>query len=397
MIIRSILTGGASLVAFMAFATSPIESIVDSILAADPVLNARAAEYAAAWHDVKAENVLEDPEIAFDHFWSRPDVGCKMNIGISQSFDWPGQYRRRSKLAEATRTAGFSSLAADRADRASELRGAIAEIAYCRDALKLAQYADSLSLAAVNATAEAEKRGLVTKVDLSTMQLERLSVERALRQARNSLDESIVRFESMSGGVVSADMILDRIELPSSADLKPLEVYMEAYKFSPAMTARRERLNEAIAAAHVANGEQMPGFSLGYTYNREFGDNFHGITASMTLPIYSRRSKKAAAEERILAIEAENMAAERPLEPEIRRLHALASQLCEELNEYERRLDQCRLGELLTAQLEARIITEVEYLQQLTIETSLRADQLDIRYEYAVALLSLYAACGIRP
>ena len=40
------------------------------------------------------------PEVEFEHLWG-PDSNRKWNVGVAQSFDWPGVYRRRAKEAKA--------------------------------------------------------------------------------------------------------------------------------------------------------------------------------------------------------------------------------------------------------------------------------------------------------
>lgn len=394
MIFRSIAFAATMITAGIATA-SPVDTVVDSLLNTDPVLRARAAEYAAEWHESKAENTLDDPEVSFDHFWSSPSVGHKMNIGVSQSFDWPGLYGRRSRLADATRDAGAASLAVDRADRIAELLSVLTTIAYTRDALRQAEIADSLSHELLEATTEAESHGLVTKVDLGMVSLEHLSVHRALSEAHIAYEQALMNFETITGGCSLPEAVINSLELSAPEELQSLDTYLTAATAAPSVAARQARIQQAMANARVVSAERMPGFSLGYTYNREFGDNFHGITAGITLPVYSRRSRTAAASERILALEADDQAATRAIEPEIRSLHSIATRLCADLAEYDRQLDNNNLAALLHQQYDSGAITRMDYLRQLSIASTLQADRLATRYAYAETLIKLRTVTGL--
>ena len=43
------------------------------------------------------------------------------------------------------------------------------------------------------------------------------------------------------------------------------------------------------------NAERWPSLSLGYLFNNEMGEKFHGLSVSVTLPVYSRANQAKAA------------------------------------------------------------------------------------------------------
>lgn len=393
--IRAVITG-ITLTAFgMASADSTqIYELVDSMLSKDPSMEVILQRYRAEWLDVKAENRLEDPEISFDHFWSRPNVGQKMNIGISQSFDWPGLYRDRKTLAERTKTYGDHMAMAETRQREYEVMTALVDVIYRYNALQMMDHVDSLSNASVEAIAEAESKGLLTKVDLGTARLERLAIKRSHRQAHQAYNDAMSALESIVGHCACDAYWLKHAMLSEPGQLPDLSSCVAAASSAPVIQAAAARTSMAEAALKVARNERKPGFSLGYVYNREFGDNFHGVTAGITLPVYSRKSAVTAAQARIAESMSEADAGMRKVEPEIERLHGQLIQLREELAEYDRTLAESNLAGLLREQFESGLITKPEYYQQLTAEGALRADRYDTLYEYHSAMLQLISLCS---
>ena len=98
--IKTILT---PLILFSLFSTpSPLmadslDEMAKSIAENNGSYKSELAKAEADIMDEKVSNNLEDPEIAVSHAWGAEGIGNKFGVEISQSFDWPGVYRARSK------------------------------------------------------------------------------------------------------------------------------------------------------------------------------------------------------------------------------------------------------------------------------------------------------------
>ena len=96
------------------------DDILARIVASNPEIEAVNAENNAALEAVAAENNLADPEISGQHFWGQD--GNKFGIGISQTFDWPGLYKARSKKTKSVKVALSELYAATYLDKVMEVR-----------------------------------------------------------------------------------------------------------------------------------------------------------------------------------------------------------------------------------------------------------------------------------
>ena len=374
--------------------TDELDQLTDSLLDADPALKLKSAEYASTWLDARSENQLADPEFGFDHYWSRPNVGRKYTLQVSQSFDWPGLYGKRSRYASAVKLSGEASLMADRAERASELRALIIDYAYYRE-LSILTSIQARLYESIALTMEQEvDSGNVTQIDLNKARLEAMSAKRRQRQAEQGYQEALSSLVAANGGRALPLDRLNRIALPAPADLRPLAYYVEAAAQAPAIAAKRQQAAASAAGLSVAKAGRLPQFSLGYAYNNEFGDNFHGITGSVTLPVYSRRSQVAAAEERRQALTADLDAASAVVTADVEAAYRRAERLSSEIAQQEAVLGQNSIVPLLTEQLEAGVITALDSSREADFQLSYQAEQLETRYEFAQAHNALRTLAG---
>ena len=77
------------------------DAAIDSIVSNNRALAARRAALEGDRLSLAAENNLSDPEVEFEHQWGQGHIGNKWSVSVSQSFDWPGLYKRRTEVARS--------------------------------------------------------------------------------------------------------------------------------------------------------------------------------------------------------------------------------------------------------------------------------------------------------
>ena len=75
------------------------DAAIDSIVCNNRALAARRAALEGDRLSLAAENNLSDPDVEFEHQWGQGHIGNKWSVSVSQSFDWPGLYKRRTEVA----------------------------------------------------------------------------------------------------------------------------------------------------------------------------------------------------------------------------------------------------------------------------------------------------------
>ena len=144
---------------------------IDTIISNNSRLKALRANAEADYQsDLYEAKRLNDPEVEFEHLWG-PDDNKKWNIGVSQSFDWPGAYGKRIRTAESRRQAWTYRYAAEELSLRTSAKEAFAMGVYARRRLDLLQrvYENMDSLR--NYITTGYRDGQLTILDVKKIQL----------------------------------------------------------------------------------------------------------------------------------------------------------------------------------------------------------------------------------
>jgi len=265
-----------------------------------------AARRSAAESDrlsIKAENNLNDPEVEFEHQWGQDGVGNKWSVSVSQSFDWPGLYKRRNDLSKKSAEAFKQLYLADLIGL--KLRATQTMIDYvtaCRRldlAISVKENLDSIYATIV----KAYDHGEATILDLKKIRFERAEASSRCEDARQQLDGLRYELIAMNGG---KHIDLSAINSYPSYNLHDEDYYISiSRKKDPALLAANLQSAASGLAASVEKLKAYPGFSLGYIHNVEIGDHFNGLKVGLSLPFFSGRNRRSAALAKATATELE--------------------------------------------------------------------------------------------
>lgn len=267
------------------------QSVISTILDNNPDLLSRRELITAQKAEAADNNSLDNPEIEVSPLWGT--AGRKLEMSVSQAFDWPGAYAMRSKAADAGITAAELMAQSAAIDLRTDARLKLTELVYVRQQIDIQeQLQDNIHKMSL-AIDSGYRSGIMTLLDKKKIDLEAYKISAAIAELHSRLDALTAQIQALCPAqtldlsgitayppqqVLSAD---EYNRLVSTND--PL---MSAYFY----TAKSEELN-----ARAASRSRMPGFSLGYRFVRELGDNFHGFSVSMSLPFFRGRNAKAAA------------------------------------------------------------------------------------------------------
>lgn len=368
------------------------DDIVSRLAAANPEISALIKENNAVLESLKAENNLADPEIEGRSVWG--SEGNKMGIGISQSFDWPGLYRARSEKIGASKIA-LSELYAQRfLDISQEIRLlAIDFIAAKRNYsyfLSVKQNMDSLR----SKYAEAYSRGEVSVLDLNKVKIECLKVA-------SRAEESRLRSESVRAQIAAISTDRDALALLDSFKEYPVEKILSEAEYEalidrdPALAYFTAMADVAQKDVKIANMQALPSFSLGYEFEREIGNNFHGFSVSMSLPFFSKRHKKEAAISEKAAYEAKFLSAKISALSQMRDLRKQVRSLAERLQDFADILDGNNHLVLLDKALKGGEINLFTFIQEVNYFIDAQCDYEQLAYQYHSSLAKLNRLRGV--
>lgn len=368
---------------------SRYDAVVAEILSNNPTLSARKASLGAEKFDAKAESNLSDPEVEFEHQWGHGGVGNKWSISVSQSFDWPGVYRSRSKAADAKVRALSLLYDTEVTDMRLKARTTLNDYVAACEQLRLRKEISS-NLSTINeAITRAFDLGEATILDRRKIEFERLEAEEQTKSAQLLVDQLRQELIALNGGKY---IDLSEISTFPSATLASEDYYLDKYESEhPAIAAQQYLTESARQNLAAVSRSLFPGFSLGYIHNVELGDHFNGLRVGMSLPLFSVRHRRAAAAEQLASQLAENDRIMLEIHLNIVSDYARAHKLKSSLNDYDKLFPNQNDDylHLLRRAFDGGQMTLIIYLYELNYYSETRSRYIDLQSQFVNTMASL--------
>lgn len=348
----------------------------------------RERDNAEVW-TLKSENQLSDPEISFSHDWGMKQIGNKWSLGISQGFDWPGLYKARNEEARKLDNALSIKQKENIAETRLQVRLALLNYIGTLKQLKVDQELLEHFNMLIERYSRPDARGEMSIIDLNKLRVEQASASRKVSEDKAALNDAVSALELLNGGRHCHELIAGLTEYPEHKKLVESDYKAMAEHNNPE-TGYLSAMSE-VAARKVKNSslERMPGFSLGYIYSYELGDRFNGISVGLTLPIYSNKSKKAAAiiDQQSYETEAENTVRKNlaQISHNFRSLEIIE----DELSTLKPIMDDDNVMRLLDKAREGGEMNLLTYIQEVTYFVAAKQDYVTLEKEYHLILAKL--------
>ena len=359
---------------------------IDTIISNNSRLKALRANAEADYQsDLYEAKRLNDPEVEFEHLWG-PDDNKKWNIGVSQSFDWPGAYGKRIRTAESRRQAWTYRYAAEELSLRTSAKEAFAMGVYARRRLDLLQrvYENMDSLR--NYITTGYRDGQLTILDVKKIQLELYGLRARIADVSQESMQAGAELAALNdGNALDADFGAYPAE-----PMYDLSRYLEyASSANPDVTAAEATAKSARLEADAVAASRMPGFTVGYRHAFEEEQHFNGFAIGVSLPVYSRSRAVKAAKLRATASGFDAAEASASARSAVTAAYSVAEKRRNALSE----LNDVTLDEsyprLLLMAYKGGQINVITYLQELNYYLSAREARLDAEYQLRLALITL--------
>ncbi len=336
----------------------------------------------AAVAEAEAANMLEGPEVEFEHLWPQSAGHIKWSAGVSQAFDWPGAYQARRAESAAMRDVSAAVLRSVTYDKAFAIKQYIVDIINARQRLavyeSIAEDLDSLA----ELVSRAYELGDGTILDLRKARIAVLDNRRELAALRADLSslQSSLRAYGLDG---------EDVEQWTAYPPQPLVNPADDSRNYTELRALGAEYRAAGARARTAAMEAYPSFSVGYRHSYEEATHFNGFSVSMTLPSWgaSRRRKAAALEAEALAAEIDAKTIE--LTSRDASTYTLALELAADISDFRDLSGDDSYLTLLRRAFDGGELTVLTYLNEINAFRVARLSYLDLVYRYNLALTSL--------
>lgn len=365
------------------------ETTLEKILDYAPSLIADRANYSAEVEALRTEANLPDPEIQGQYLNGGGDN--RWNATVEWSLDWPGLYRAKKMNAEvAAEDAATAALSRRKALRKELGEAMVSYVAAInKERVYRALLATSDSIAELSKTSAG--MGHMTKLEQYKIAIERGRVSALLIEQQGISDAA--RAEILTIGGPEAEECLSTFEVAFPADSGISgEEYLKRAESAPDILLSELEVAAARRRERIAASEGLPSISFGYVHAYEENTHFNGATLGFSVPIFSGRGKRKAAEAEVRAEElkadSRRLAVMRQTESQVKRLETLResiAQLAPVFAGHEPR-------QLLMRSLSLGQISYQDYLHEQNYYIEAELDYIDLlaaRASLLVALSSL--------
>lgn len=387
---HTIITTLAILLLCNVASATPYGNILSEIKSNNTTLIAAKASTEARTAQAQASNNLADPDVDGQYLFGKGHLGDKWEIGLSQSFLWPGSYAAHSKANRSMAQAYNGQYAQQQLDILLQATQLCNDIVFCK---KRIAYCQSV-LQSLDTYLQKCNKGLeygeVSILDTNKLKVEVIAAKQKINDLQTTLQAKLDLLQQLNGNIKLSDSALTQLQEYGDSQLRPLDYYTSALQASdPTLSALT---NAAEADRHNANAarlESLPSFKLGYKYANELGEKFNGLTFGMIIPLFSNRGKHKAARAQAVATRLQLDDATTKSQAGIAAKHRQATALQEQVAGYSEALRTSNNIEMLQKALDGGQITVLSYIQELRYFNQANETLLELEHQYHALVCDL--------
>lgn len=365
--------------------------VLDSIEANNTLLRALRSESEASKLQNLAGLTLADPEVEFSYMWGQPsDVPNKINVGVSQSFDFATLSGAKKRVANRQNCIVESDYQQTRLAVLLEAEQTLADLTYYNALIRL--YDERIAHLNNHSELlhEALQRGETNIIDVNTADLELKSMTADRRMAEIERDASLSSLIRLNGG---KEIIFTNSEMCIIDTSKSFEQwYAEAEQHNPMLGSLRTAIELSKEELSLSKSEGLPSFSVGYINELVKGSNYHGVSVGLSVPLWSNRGKVKAAKASLNASQIRLEDAQMQFYAELQSQYSRVQSLAKLAKDYNDALSRLNNKAALDKALNAGQISVIDYIQEMRlyydVKTKLMEAQRDLAKAYAS--LSIY-------
>ena len=272
-----------------AFAQYAYQNILDTIEVNSTVLSAHYKQMEAGKAENNAHALVENPEIEAGYKFGYGEESSKIELGISQEFDFPTVYSHQNKIRKMSSQIIDMQYEIDRSSVLAEAQAICTELIFCK--MKLNLYKQNYD----NAVKIAEAYQKMMEIGETNI-LDYNKAKMNLANAKNSYDLEVIHHDNlmatlktMNGGKDIDFQYEDYalVALPDNFD----EWYANVEAVNPVFEQMRQQLAIDQQNVKLSKAQWFPKFSVGYGAEMAQGHNEgeHGPSLGLVLPLWHNK------------------------------------------------------------------------------------------------------------
>ncbi|MBR5604060.1 MAG: TolC family protein [Bacteroidales bacterium] len=371
------------------FAQYAYQNILSTIEANSTILAAHHKQMEANMAENNAYALVENPEIEAGYIFGYGGESDKIELGISQEFDFPTVYSHQKKIIKMNDNIICSQYDIDRIAILTEAQAICTELIFCKTKLVLFKQNYDNAVKIADAYQKMMEVGEVNILDYNKSKIN-------LANAKNNYDLEMIHhnnlmasLKTMNGGkdIEFQYEDYDIVVLPENFD----EWYANVEQKNPVFEQMRQQLVLDQQKVKLSKAEWLPKFSIGY--GAEIGkgneEGEHGPSIGLVLPLWHNKGSVKSAKMHAEASETLLMNEKAVTYNHLSSLFAKAKALQENVSNLASSLEQFDGQSLLLKAFVSGEINLVDYLNEVEYYQNAMIELYSAQYEMNATLIEL--------
>lgn len=331
---------------------------------------------------------LENPQVNYDFMVGRPvGAGNQTDIVVSQSFDFPSVYANKKELSFEKNKLNDLNYQLDRQLILFDAKSICMDQIY-RNKLhnQFLVRKNSLELLVANYQQKMEK-GEGTIIEVKKAQLQLIELNKEMEFNRSIIRQNNAKLSSLNGGntIELKDTIYPIFQISPSFEA----YFSEVTEKDPQLQMANQQNAIAIKQIELSKSITLPKFELGYHYQGILGQQFNGVHAAMTIPLWEHKNTIKAAQASSVAIDSEKEAYKNERFHELKNTYERHQILSSTLEQYKSIFSTFSNTDLLLKALDFGEISTIEYFMELSYYYTNYDHYLETEKELNLTLVEL--------
>lgn len=370
-----------------------IEGVMQEVERNNTTLAAKADERTAGELKAMSGIFLENPEVEFGYLWGNPGTGNRIDVSIKQTFDFPSVYAYRRQVARGEQSLSASNFRAARREILLETARRCVELVYLNAMSRELQDRHTVAQKLAASYKKQLATGSATILESNKAQMALLSLENSLADIESQRAAALSNLQRLNGGQAIDFMQDSYTQEYAMPRVDNFEAWFDSMaRINPALEYLATQIEIGKKQVKLSTAMGLPKFSLGYKSEAVMpGEQFQGISASVSIPLWENKNNVKAARASLRA--AESMAVDGKLQfyEQLRALYERTKALEKIERDFSRSYKELSSTELLGKALAAGEISIVEYFVEMSLTYSLVDQGLTTQRDLSLTRAELFS------
>ncbi|WP_430935843.1 TolC family protein [Saccharicrinis sp. 156] len=381
-----------TLIFILSVSTAFSQAGIDSVLAEIEKNNTTLAAYRKNADADKIGNktslLPENPEVGFNYLWGNPDqIGNRTDLSVTQSFDFPTAYMYKSQLANLKNEQVEMEYKRQRYDVLLGAKVLCTELTYLNALYAEYQKRFNNDLKNANAFKKKMEVGDATILEYNKSQISLLNTEKQLEQIKIERDAALQQLAWLNGGNT-----LDYSDSVFVADIIEPDFekwYTQAASYNPMLNWLKQEIAISLKEKQLRVAQNLPKINTGYMSEKVVGEQFHGVTLGLSIPLWGNKNTVKYARLKTEAVNSMETDAKVQFYNEMKTLHGKATALQNSITDFKQRISANNILDLLEKGMQKGEISISEYYYELMFFYANKEELLSMEKELNITLAKL--------